>query len=269
MYQSVMAKRQGTGSSGVGFAFVLAEIKELRPELNICLAMDLQTGDYYQVGLNKRGETAWPQVGDRWILDRSLGHWALQGKVTDVEPPAFTGNLRTMNPDVLRLAGILHGLGLIQNDTSEGPLPPAITGSRARITPPVQQLITALAAAGLVRDQTTPATVTPDVWAPVTLGSGWAAYDEPSTPRCMLNYDNTVSVEGRLDPPASVPAGSVMFTVPLGYRPPVNKFFTSVVNTSGGVANVMFYASDGTVKLWDFASTPTSVLLNARYSLTP
>jgi len=267
MYQSVMAKRQGIGSSGTGFAFVLAEIKEVHPDTNICVAEDIQTGDQYQVGLNKRGETAWPQVGDRWVLDRSLGHWALRSKVTDTQAPVFTGNFSTMDPDVLRLASLLKGLGLIQDGTTSGTVP-AITGSRAQIRPEVQQIISILAARGILNDQTTPATTTPGVWVDAAISSGWTAYASDVRPRCMLNYDNTVSVEGRLVPPATVANGATMMTLPVGYRPPVGKFFTSIVNTSGGSGTVMFYP-DGTVKLWDFSGTPTTVLFNFRYSLTP
>jgi hypothetical protein len=268
MYQSVMAKRQGIGSSGTGFAFVLAEIKELLPDRNICLAMDLQTGDYYEVGLNKRGETAWPQVGDRWILDRSMGHWALQTKVTDVSAPVFTGNASTMDPDLLRLALLLKGLGLIQDGTATGSVP-AVTGSKAQIRPEIQQIITILADRGILSDQTTAAPVPVDTWVTPTLTTGWTPYAPDRAPRYKLNYDNTVTIEGRAVPPGGTIAnGTTMFTVDPPYRPPMQKYFTTMI--ADGVCGNIAVGTDGSVKLWDFgATTPVRVLFHCRYSLLP
>lgn len=118
MYQSVMAKRQGSGSSGVGFAFTLVDVKDLNPDQNICLVQDVQTGDQYQVGLNKRGTDSWPQVGDRWLIDRSTGVWMLQCKITDVVPPAVTGS-----PAFASLLDILEGLGLLRDQTASQAVP--------------------------------------------------------------------------------------------------------------------------------------------------
>jgi hypothetical protein len=262
-----MAKRQGIGSSGTGFAFVLAEIKELLPDRNICLAQDLQTGDQYQVGLNKRGETAWPQVGDQWILDRSMGHWALQSKVSDVQAPVFTGSYNTMDPDLLRLMLIFKGLGLVQDGTTAGTVP-VVTGSKAQIRPEVQQIIAILADRGILDDQTTAAAVTPEVWQEVTLTTGWTAYTSITRPRYKLNYDNTVSIEGRVVAPAGVTAGTIIFTLPIGYRPTTSKYFTTLV--APGAPGNLAVAADGTVKIWDFGSATVSmVLIQARFSLLP
>lgn len=265
MYQSVMAKRQQTGSSGTGFAFVLVEIKEVHPDKNICVARDVDlNSSYYELGLNKRGETAWPQVGDRWIIDRSLGHWALSAKVTDTEAPKFTGNFSTMDPDLLRLATLLKGLGLIQDDTTAGTVP-AVTGSKAQITPAVQQIISILDARGVLDDQTTAATVTPEVWHDAVLETGWTPWTTGTRPRYKLNYDNTVTIEGRAIPPGSVASGDLMFTMDSGFAPPVTKYFTTMIG-NGVVGNVAV-GTDGTLKIFDFGSnTVARVLFHFRYS---
>lgn len=267
MYQSVMAKRQGSGSSGVGFAFALTEIKELLPDRNICLAMDLQTGDYYEVGLNKRGETAWPQVGDRWILDRSLGHWALQSKVTDVTAPSFTGNLSTMDPDVLRLVMLLKGLGLITDETTTGTTP-KITGSKNTIPPQLQQVLTILDDRQILVDSTTAATVPLDVWQEPTLVGGWTGYTSggDATVKYKRNYDNSVTVEGRATPPVGFVSGEPIFTLLPGFRPLMTKYQST--NCANGVCGTITFGNDGAVRLFDFGSaTPTRCLFHMRFSV--
>lgn len=268
MYQSVMAKRQGSGSSGTGFAFVLVEIMEVHADKNICLARDVDlNSSYYQLGLNKRGETAWPQVGDQWVIDRSLGHWALSAKVTDTEAPEFTGNFSTMDADLLRLLTILKGLGLVRDGTTAGTVP-AVTGSRAQISPAVQQILTILDARSILDDQTTAATVVPEVWHDATLATGWTAFTTAVRPRYKLNYDNTVSIEGRVVPPGTVVAGDTMFTINTSYAPPVAKYFTTMV--ANGIAGNAIVSPDGSVKIWDFGSnTVIRALCHFRYSLLP
>lgn len=265
MYQSVMAKQQQTGSSGTGFAFAVVEIRELHPDKNICLAQDLNTSDQYQLGLNKRGETAWPQIGDRWVIDRSMGHWMLQCKVTDYEAPTFTGNYSTMDADLLRLLTVFQGLGLVQDGTTAGTVP-SVTGSRAQITPALQQVLAILDARGILNDLTTPAVVTPEVWVTPTLETGWTNYTTSGTQvRYKLNYDNTVTIEGRAVPPGSVSNGALMFTLDSNYAPPVTKYFTTMV--ANGVAGDVVISPDGSVKLWDFgATTPVRVLFHFRFS---
>lgn len=231
MYQSALAKRVGTGSSGIGFAFVLVKIKELNPEKNICMAMDLQTGDHYELGLNKRGETAWPQVGDLWVIDRSMGHWMLRLKVTDREPPVLTGDRSVMDPDLHRLMSILQSLGLIQ-------------------------------------DGTTASSVDPDVWVTPTLASGWIAFTPAVAPRYKLNRDGTVTIEGRATAPGGVTSGTTIFTLDEGYAPPMVKYDTVLV--ASGAAGMLSVGTDGAVKLWDFGSaTVGRVLFHMRYSLDP
>jgi hypothetical protein len=270
MYQSVMAKRQGIGSSGTGFSFVLATIKELLPDKNICLAKDLQTGDQYQVGLNKRGETAWPQVGDTWVLDRSLGHWILQTKVTANEPPEFTGYYNTMDEDLLRLVLILKGLGLVKDGTTAGPVPviPAVTGSKNTIRPEIQQILSILDTQGILDDQTTAATGALDAWVSPSLQGGWTGYTSggDATVKYKRNYDNTVTVEGRATPPAGYVQGDLIFTLDSGYRPLVTKYQTT--NCANGVTGTITFGNDGTVRLFDYgAATPVRCLFHMRFSL--
>lgn len=231
MYQSVLAKTLGQGSSGIGFAFALVDIKDIHPDRNICLVSDLQTGAFTEVGLDKRDSISWPQVGDRWIIDRSLGHWALRCKVTATTPPVITGSRDTIPPTLVSLLGVLEGLGLI-------------------------------------KDETTAPTVPLDVWALPALLNGFAPYTVggDSTVRYRRNYDSTVTVEGRLTPPGSVPNGTIMFSLPGGFRPVVPKYQTTMV--ADGVAATITYSSDGSVALYDFgAVTPIRVLFHMRYSL--
>lgn len=265
MYQSVLAKRQQTGSSGTGFAFVLVEIKEVHADTNICLVQDVDNNaSYYQVGLNKRGETAWPQVGERWIIDRSMGHWMLQCKVTETSAPVFTGNFVTMDADLLRLVTVLSGLGLIQDGTTTGAVP-VVTGSKEQITPAVQQIISILDARGVLDDQTTAATVTPEVWHDAVLETGWTPWTTAVRPRYKLNYDNTVSIEGRAIPPAGVVSGDLIFTMDPGFAPPVNKYFTTMIGN--GVVGNLIVSTDSTVKIFDFgANTVARMLFHFRYS---
>lgn len=232
MYQSVMAQRQGTGSSGVGFAFMVVDVKELHPDKDLCLVSDVQTGQFQQVGISRRDSIAWPQVGDRWLVDRSQGTWTLRCKIT-------------------------------------GTAAPVITGSRATVSAPLQALVGALEGLGLVDDQTTASTVAAEVWQTVALVNGFTGYTSGTddvTVRYRLNRDQTVTVEGRATPPATVANGVTMFTIASGYRPPVPKYQTTIV--ANGVAGTIAYGKDGTVGLYDFGgTTPTRVLFHARYSL--
>jgi len=232
MYQSVMAQRQGTGSSGVGFAFMIGVVKDLNPAQNICLVQNLQTGDTQQVALDVRSSTNWPQVGEQWLLDRSLGVWSLRTKVTDRSAPSVTGSRYLMDPDVAALVDVLAGLGLIADTT---------TGTAADLT-----------------------------WQTPTLASGWTPFTTLTAPRYKLNRDNTVSIEGRATAPAGVVAGATIFTFPADsvYIPPVTKYDTVLV--APGAAGELAVAPDGSVKIWDFGSaTVGRVLFHMRYSLTP
>lgn len=232
MYQSVMSQRQGTGSSGIGFAFMVGTIKDLNPDQNICLVQNTQTGDTQQVALDVRSSTNWPQTGEQWLLDRSLGVWALRAKVTDRVAPAFTGAQVLMDPNLLNLVGVLKGLGLITDSTT-----------------------------GVPADYS---------WKTPTLTTGWTPFSVPTTPRYKINHDNTVSIEGRATAPAGVTSGTTIFTLPASsiYIPSVVKYDTVLV--AAGAAGELAVGTDGTVKIWDFGSaTVGRVLFHMRYSLTP
>jgi hypothetical protein len=196
-YQSVMSQRQGTGSSGVGFAFALATIKELLPDQNICLAEDKQSGVQYQLGLDKRGILAWPQVNDTWIVDRSLGHWALRCKVTGTSPPAVTGSRSVFPPGFIALLGVLDGLGLID-------------------------------------DQTTSPLVPVGVWASAVYTSPWADFSGAYRgARYMLDYSGFVVIEGAVKTTTTISAGtSAVFTLPPGYRPLKTIPFSQISGTA-------------------------------------
>lgn len=210
MFQSVMAQRQGSGSSGVGFAFALVVIKELLPDMNICLAEDKQSASQYQLGLDKRDSIAWPQTGESWIIDRSLGHWALRCKVTGTRAPAFTGTRNSISPPFVALLGMLEGLGLID-------------------------------------DQTTAQTVPVGVWAPAVYTSPWVDFSGAyQGARYMLDYSGFVVIEGGAKTTATIAAGtSPVFTLPPGYRPQKTQPFSQI---SGATAREMEITNAGVVQ---------------------
>ncbi len=267
MYQSVLAKRQGAGTSGTGFYFAVVDIKEVHHDKDLCLAQDLNTSDQYDLSMSKRGETAWPKVGDRWVIDRSMGHWMLQCKITPSKAPEMTGSYSTMDPDLFRLVSLLDGLGLVTDATTAGTLP-AVTGSKNVITPTVQSILSILDARGILDDQTTAETVPIGVWQPVTLLNSFTGYmsgPDDVTVRYMRNRDNTITVEGRATPPVAAPAnGVLMFTMATGFRPSITKYQTT--NVANGVCGTITYGKNGDVQLFDFgATTPTRVLFHARF----
>lgn len=197
MYQSVLAKMQGQGSSGVGFAFALVDVKELHPDRNICLVSDVQTGAFTQVGLDKRGTDSWPQVGDRWLIDRSTGVWMLQCKVTVTSAPVLSGSRNSVSPPLVALLGVLEGLGLID-------------------------------------DQTTAQTVPVGVWAPVVYTSPWADFSGAyQGARYMLDYSGFVVIEGAVKTTTTIATGtSPVFTLPPGYLPLKTQPFSQISGTT-------------------------------------
>jgi hypothetical protein len=232
VFQSVMAQRQGTGSSGVGFAFALATIKEVLPDKNICLAEDKQSGTQYQVGLDKRGILAWPQSGDTWILDRSLGHWALRAKVTDTAAPVITGSAASMTTAHLQLVTLLEGLGLLQDGTTPGSIP-VISVSKNTLSPTLQQLIAVMDAQGLVDDQTTAATVPVDVWQNPTLTSPFQQFGGTyQTVRYKINTNGDVRIEGLVKTPSAISGSNTIFTLLPGFVPLKRRVFGSQANVT-------------------------------------
>lgn len=226
--QSVMAQTQGSSPSAIGFALRRVVILEVHPDKNICLANDVQTNETFQVGLNKRGSSSvWPQAGDGWIVDRSMGHWALKSKITPTQAPTFTGSQANSDPGLLQLVGLLNDMGVIQESITAGVLPvvsgsrtqmdpatrtiidilaarglitdsttaaaalPAISGSRNAMSPATAALIDILAARGILTDSTTAATAPIGVWQTPTLQNGWVAgskFDASETYNPPIRY---------------------------------------------------------------------------------
>lgn len=230
MYQSVMSQRQGTGSSGVGFAFTLVDVKELHPDKNICLVSDVQTGAFTQVGLDKRDSIAWPQVGDRWLIDRSLGHWALRCKVTATSPPTLTGSRNRVPVSLQQLTGVLEGLGLID-------------------------------------DQTTAQTVPVGVWQAALYTSPWADFSSAyQGVRYMLDYSGFVVIEGAGKTTTTISAGtSPVFTLPPTYWPLKTQPFSQI---SGTTVRQMEITNAGVVQFMGMPNaTVTSATLSCRFSV--
>jgi hypothetical protein len=237
VYQSVIAQRQGTGSSGVGFAFALATIKELLPDKNICLAEDRQSGAQYQVGLDKRGILAWPQTGDTWILDRSLGHWALRAKVTGTSAPVIGGTRNAMSASSQSLLDLLSGLGLVDDQTTAQTLPVG-----------VWQVV---GAAGV----------------PATFASPWSNFNTASYQgaRYMIGTDGFVVLEGLVKTSSAVTGPSPIFTLPTGFRPQLIQVKPS--NRAGATMQQLEIAPDGTVRAANITAVTVSYMtLDCRFS---
>lgn len=222
MFQSVMAQRQGTGSSGVGYAFDLVVIKELLPDKNICLAESMQYGTGYQLGLDKRGQLAWPQTGDRWIIDRSMGHWALRSKITATSAPVITGSRNTMSATVQSLLDTLGGLGLVD-------------------------------------DQTTAQTLPVGVWqVPGALTSPFDNYGGSYQPfRYMIETTGFVVLEGVVKTTSAITGTVPFFTLPTGFWPKKNQVFSS--NSNNTACYELEVTSAGVVRL---SSVPASTTIS-------
>lgn len=228
MRQSVMANSVTTGSSGVGFALRLVVIQEVLSDQNICRVSDFYTNEGFDPGLNKRGDSAvWPQVGEQWLMDRSMGHWALKCKVTGTRPPAVSGS--TANPEAL-----LYGL------------------------------VDTLTAQGMVLDQTVAPAIPLYQWNAVApLTNGWVAGRAGGTGvypaiRYRLLPGNRVELNGWLGGGTTTNFTS-MFTLPsacspaldqfiVGYRHDTLSYFTAkVVGTGepGSTGQVQFISASG------------------------
>lgn len=258
---SVMGQTMGSGSSGVGFGFRSVEIREILTAENICLASDVQTSEDFQLGLNKRGSLVWPQVGDRWLIDRSLGHWALRCKITETSAPAVTGSRAGMDRDLLGLLGLLAGLGLVQDSTTPGATP-VVTGSRNAMSPAVGSVVTALAARGLIVDQTTAATVPIGVWQiPTALLNGWTVGPDPAS-----NFGDYAPVAYQVDSRdflvlsgvmfgGTTTAGTNLFSLPPAYRPLHSRIVT-ITRLDTQTPAVIKIASNGQINLYNFGTAP-------------
>jgi uncharacterized membrane protein len=269
MRQSVLGQTVGQGTNGIGFAFRTVVIKEVDSAHNICIASDLRTSESFQLGLNKRGDSSvWPQQGDLWLIDRSLGHWALRSKITDTSPPSFTGSYNAMDTDLLRLVGLLEGLGIIQDGTTAG-TPPTVSGSRNLLDPMVCSIIDLLSAKGLVNDQTTAATLPVGVWqTDLVLASPWVNFNNASyqTPRYILLPHGQVMLQGLVyTNGTSVGTTSTITTLPTGFRPPAYVVFAA---QSGGSSSLQLeILNDGTVRLQNHtAGSVVWVTLNCTFT---
>jgi hypothetical protein len=229
MRQSVMANAVTTGSSGVGFALRLVVIKEVLADRNICLVSDFYTNEGFQPGLNKRGDSSvWPQVGEQWLIDRSMGHWALKCKVTDTRPPAFNSDTPVRSTDMQQLVNILVGHGIIM-DTSGAPVPITATGDRARMEPALGKILDVLTGQGLITDGTTGSTVsTLWTWQNITaFYNSWVTghHDNPTlNPPLRIRRipGNRVELNGWLQN-GNTTTFTRMFDVPAAFIPPLDQ----------------------------------------------
>jgi hypothetical protein len=108
----------------VGFAFRTVVVREIQTDKNSCRAADIRTNEMFEVGLKLRGDSAvWPQVGDAWLIDRSMGYWALKCKITGTSPPIVTGARDDMDKDVGALVTLLAQQGMVGDFTAAATTP--------------------------------------------------------------------------------------------------------------------------------------------------
>jgi hypothetical protein len=258
MRQSVLGERVAGGSSGVGFGFRIVKIMEVDASTNICIANDVTTNESFQLGLNKRGDSAvWPQVDDGWLINRQMGHWALASKITATSPPSFIGSWNLMDNDLLRLVSLLNENGLIKDDTTAS-TPFTVTGSRATMNPALGVIIDMLVAKGLLQDSTTPATLPVDVWQIPTLNSPWANFNAVTyeSARYRIRTDGDVEIGGLVKTTASVTGTVVLFTLPSAYWPPVIMVNASL--SSGNTIRQLEVAANGDVRFTGVAAGTVS-----------
>lgn len=229
MRQSVMANAVNTGSSGVGFALRRVVINEVLPDRNICRATDVLTNEGFDLGLNKRGDSSvWPQVGDCWMIDRTMGHWALKCKITPTRPPAFNSDAPVRSSDMQKLVNLLVEHGIIE-DTSGSPAPITATGDRARMEPALGKVLDALAGQGLLTDSTTGSTVS-SLWTwqdITTFYNSWVTghHDNPTLNpalRVRRIAGNRVELNGWLQN-GNTSTFTAMFSVPGAFIPAKNQ----------------------------------------------
>ncbi len=271
MYQSVLAKRQGSGSSGVGFAFKLVDVKELSPDKNICYVSDVQTGESIQVGLNKRGTDSWPRTGDRWLIDRSTGVWMLQCKITSPTAPVITGSAAEMEPGLLQLVSTLEGLGLLQDQTTPGVVP-TVSGSKNILSPTTQQILSILDTRGILVDNTTAQTLPVGVWQVPTLTSPFSDFNSVThqTTRYMIDTQGFVTIEGLVKTSTSVSGTVPVFVLPSSdWWPKKLQVFCAFRN--GSIAQQLEVTTAGVVELFGIspAATLGYVTLACRFSTAP
>lgn len=119
MRQSVLGQAVSIGSSGVGFAFRIATINEVDAERNICRASDFYTNEALPLGLQLRGDSSvWPVVGDVWLVDRSMGMWALKSRITETSPPSVAGDRAMMDPGTSALIDLFAHNGMLTDHTT-------------------------------------------------------------------------------------------------------------------------------------------------------
>lgn len=113
----------GAPSGGVPWRVV--KIESIAPDGSHVLARDVN-GKALDVQMRVRGTKApLPRVGERWVVDRSLGDWALMAYLDEQDPPEVTGSRLDSNEveveALANLLALLEEMGLITNHTNDDP----------------------------------------------------------------------------------------------------------------------------------------------------
>ncbi len=79
----------------------------------------------------------------------------------------------------------------------------------------------------------------------LTLQNGWSAWTAPATaytPRAKLK-DGVVNLDGLIKKGGKSPAETVLFTLPTGFRPAVNRFVSAASDSNGGTVTLQILSS--------------------------
>jgi hypothetical protein len=105
-------------------------------------------------------------------------------------------------------------------------------------------------------------TVDPEVWKPVTLPGGWTA-TQPCSYRLMP--DGFVQLKGIAQAPGPIAPGTVLTTLPVGYRPVQNGYAPMMYDSAAGVGRLL-YRANGALEIYDALSV-FPVLDSIRFSV--
>jgi hypothetical protein len=98
----------------VGLPYMIVQVDDLGGEM--AWVKD-QYGKKHRVRLDiRRGKGPFPKVGETWIVDRTLGHWAFAACLVP-DLPIITGTTDDI-PALKNLIAALEDIGLIVNQTT-------------------------------------------------------------------------------------------------------------------------------------------------------
>lgn len=115
--------------NGLGFDQQLVKVSELLPDQYIARCMNPQTREQYSVSTTQRSHASWPQVGEYWVITRSIsGLWDFTIKIN---PPSAPNIVAPTTASVLNQAitGLVSEGLLTDGRTTPAWTPLTMTGT--------------------------------------------------------------------------------------------------------------------------------------------